>query len=247
MRRRLSATVLVAGATAALAFGGGIGAWASWTTGSTSETGKANSARIPIMAPPRAEMADDSPKIAWDEVTVNGISVDRYVVIRSDGPNRRVACTVRTGVTACRDTTVTPGSTVRYYVYAALGAHWVGQNSEPSDVVAIPGSATTLVSDAQSATDSGKPDASPETPEKPAPGKEPEVGPSPPDETPKAATSAPASTPASEDAAEPSATETSGPHGQGAGSESPSAVSEGPGAGSDGQGGGASAAADATP
>jgi hypothetical protein len=224
MRRRALRTALVAGTTAVLALGGGFAAWASWSAGSSETIAKAKVARIPVMAKPRTEMSGGSPKIVWDEVTVSGAAVDHYVVIRSDGSIRQVACAVSTGTTTCHDTKVAPGSQVQYYVHATLGAHWVGKNSEPSDVLSVPDTATTLVSDDQPAaepnkSDSGKPSVEPAKSTKDLI-KKPETSSSAPEETPKASPEAtePSSVPTSAETSEPSASSSTSSEGQGAGS-----------------------------
>jgi len=136
--------ILAAGATAAAVLSGGL-AWASWTTGSASGTATVRAAQIPIMRPPRAEMSGTSPRVVW-----TGISptlADHYVVVRSDGTGRHVACAVDANTTTCRDEAAAPGTTVEYYVHATLAAHWVGRNSDPSGRITVPAESTLMSSE----------------------------------------------------------------------------------------------------
>lgn len=103
MSRRVLLTTLAVGTTAALALGGGIAAWANWSTGSSETAVTAKVARIPTMVSPRVEMSGSTPKIVWEGVAVGGVPVDKYVVIRRDDDDRKAVCTVHSPVTACRD------------------------------------------------------------------------------------------------------------------------------------------------
>jgi hypothetical protein len=143
MDGRLGGFTVVLGATVVLALSGGIAAWADWDTPSRPGAAKVTSARIPAPQRPNAELSDGYPRIVWDAVTVGGVPVDKYVVIRSGGGARTVVCTVDAPDTGCRDRKASPGSTFRYSVHAALGKHWVGKSSEPSETVVVP--ATKLI------------------------------------------------------------------------------------------------------
>jgi hypothetical protein len=143
MRRRAVALVLAVGVTGALAAGGGLAAWANWSVGSSVTPFTAASARIPAMSPPHAELDGDVPEIEWTGVQLApGRPVGGYVVIRQDGADRAVACTVAASVTDCRDSAAVAGDTVTYVVHATLGANWAGKDSGPSDPVQIPAPVT---------------------------------------------------------------------------------------------------------
>ena len=130
--------VLVAGATVALVAGGGL-AWADWTVGGSAAVATAESARIPVMGQPVAELSGSSAKISWTEVRLSpGWPVGGYVVLRQDGADSAVACTAAANQTHCRDRAARPGSIVTYVVHATAGVNWVGEDSEPSDPVGIP-------------------------------------------------------------------------------------------------------------
>jgi len=141
MRRQVAVPVLVGGATIALAAGGGL-AWAGWTVGGSAAVVTAESARIPVMGRPVAELSGNSAKISWAEVQLSsGRPVGGYVVLRQDGADSAVACTAAANHTHCRDRAARPGSTLTYVVHATAGANWVGQDSQPSDPVGIPDAA----------------------------------------------------------------------------------------------------------
>lgn len=135
MRRRTNAAILVLGVTWLLAAGGTLTAWASWTTGATTAAVGAAGARIPTMAPPRAELSGDSPTITWT-APVTATPIDRFVVTRTAGSATEVVCTVPISRTTCSDKSASPGS-VRYVVHATLGPLWAGIKSDPSDTVTI--------------------------------------------------------------------------------------------------------------
>jgi hypothetical protein len=138
MRRQAGVLVLVAGATAALVTGGGL-AWAGWTVGGGAAVATVESARIPVMNQPSAELAGNSAKISWTAIELSsGRPVGGYVVVRRDGADSAVACTTAASETRCRDRAAEPGSTVTYVVHATVGANWVGEDSRPSDPVRLP-------------------------------------------------------------------------------------------------------------
>jgi len=138
MRRQAAIPVLVAGATIALAAGGGL-AWADWAVGGSAAIVTAETARIPVMGRPVAELSGSSARISWTEVRLSsGRPVGGYVVLRQDGADSAVACTAAANQTHCRDRGARPGSIVAYVVHATAGVNWVGRDSEPSDPVGIP-------------------------------------------------------------------------------------------------------------
>lgn len=131
MRRGLRATVLLVGAVAT--FGGGVAAWASWTTPASTGTTTVRAATIPVMAAPAATLSADKPVISWHPVA--GDLADRYVVTRHDGTT---ACTVAARLTSCRDDSARHGDTFRYAVRATLGSRWEGPDSALSNAVTVP-------------------------------------------------------------------------------------------------------------
>jgi len=162
--RRFRSLIVAAGATAMLAAGGGIAAWASWSTGSNSAAATARSGRIPVIGPPQVELSGDTLTIAWSPVQLApGEPVDSYVVLRIDGSSAEVACTAAASAQSCDDDDAPAGRTVTYVVHATRGAHWVGENSEPSEEVLIPGLATvSALADEPSADAPEPPDATKE-------------------------------------------------------------------------------------
>lgn len=141
MRHRYRGLIVTAGVVATVAAGGGLTAWAGWSAGGSSAVTTARSGRVPTMEPPRAEVLGNFPKIEWDAVRLSaGVPVDRYVVIRLQGSARAEVC--RTGGKSCHDAGAPAGGTLTYVVHATKGAHWVGEDSKPSNPVVMPGPKT---------------------------------------------------------------------------------------------------------
>ncbi|MEU4237999.1 hypothetical protein [Actinoplanes sp. NPDC026619] len=140
MKRGVRTSVLVLGATALLAAGGAVTAWANWTTGSNAQV-TVGGATLPAMAAPQATLAGTHPRISWSAPTTN-VPITGYAVVRTSNAGAVVACTVAVTTSSCTDNAAVGGTTVRYRVRATLGAGWAGPDSPQSGEVTVPAVAT---------------------------------------------------------------------------------------------------------
>jgi hypothetical protein len=129
----LRPSLVLLGTAVALVGGGGMLAFAGWTSRSVSATFTITAARIPQIARPTATRTI-VPVITWKGVRIApDTPVDRYVVTRHLGKATRVVCSQPAAVTTrCVDFTAPPGSPFTYTVHATDGEHWIGADSEPS-------------------------------------------------------------------------------------------------------------------
>jgi hypothetical protein len=129
----LRPSLVLIGTAVALLGGGGVLAFAGWTSRSTSETFTITAAGIPQVPRPGVTRVL-FPIIAWKGVRINGDNpVHRYVVTRHLGTSERVVCNQpATSRTKCIDLTALPGIPFTYTVHATHGEHWTGVESEPS-------------------------------------------------------------------------------------------------------------------
>jgi hypothetical protein len=146
----------------ALVAGGGVLAFAGWTSRSTSETFTIQAAGIPQMARPTVTGAL-VPTITWKQVRLtDGTAVDRYVVTRHLGEATTVVCSQPATLAAsCSDPTALPGEPFTYTVRATHGEHWVGAHSEPSLPVELPSSPAPTEPSSTPVTPSAEPSPSP--------------------------------------------------------------------------------------
>jgi hypothetical protein len=133
VKRILRPSLVLLGTAVALVGGGGVLAFAGWTSRSTSATFTITAAKIPQIARPTATRTI-VPVITWKGVRITSDNtVDRYVVTRHLGKATRVVCAQpATWMTTCVDVTAPPGSPFTYTVHATDGENWVGTTSEPS-------------------------------------------------------------------------------------------------------------------
>ena len=133
MRRLLRPSLILLGTAVALIGGGGVLAFAGWTSRSTSETFTITAAGIPRMAPPTV-IRTLVPVITWKRVHIaDDTPVDRYVVTRHVGKASKVVCSQPSSLPAkCLDLTALPSEPFTYTVHATHGEHWVGADSDPS-------------------------------------------------------------------------------------------------------------------
>lgn len=133
MRRMLRPSLIVLATAVALVGGGGVLAFAGWTSRSTSETFTITAVGIPRMARP-AVTRTLVPVITWKSVRIaDDTPVDRYVVTRHLGEATKVVCSQPATLPAkCFDLTALPSDPFTYTVHATHGEHWVGADSEPS-------------------------------------------------------------------------------------------------------------------
>ncbi len=162
MRRLVRPSLILLGTAVALLAGGGVLAFAGWTSRSTSETFTIHAVGIPRMARPIVTRAL-VPTITWKAVRItDDIPVDRYVVTRHLGTAAKVVCSQPATLAArCFDLTALPGDPFTYTVHATHGEHWVGADSEPSLPVDVPSSPAPTEPSSTPVTPSAAPSASP--------------------------------------------------------------------------------------
>jgi hypothetical protein len=144
-RRLLRPPLIAAGAVLALIAGGGVLAFAGWTTRTTSQTFIIQAARIPQIPKP-AVIAALTPVIQWKSVKIDpNLPVSRYIVTRHVGKATRIVCSLpATLPRQCLDLGAPANSALTYSVYATQGARWIGVDSEPSTPISTTGSLTGL-------------------------------------------------------------------------------------------------------
>ncbi len=155
-------SLILLGTAGVLLAGGGVLAYAGWTSHSTSGTFTINAAGIPRMARPTVTRAL-VPTITWRQVRItDNTPVDRYVVTRHLGTATEVVCSQPATLgTSCADRTALPGEPFTYTVRATHGEHWVGADSEPSPPVDVPSSPAPTEPSSTPVTPSAEPSASP--------------------------------------------------------------------------------------
>jgi hypothetical protein len=133
VKRMLRPSLVLLGTAVALIGGGGVLAFAGWTSRSTSATFTVTAAKIPQIPRPTATRTI-VPVITWKGVRIAPDDpVDRYVVTRHLGKATRIVCSQpATLLTKCVDFTAPPGSPFTYTVHATDGEYWVGADSEAS-------------------------------------------------------------------------------------------------------------------
>lgn len=125
--------------------GGGVAAFAGWTTSTASGPFTVQAARLPQPARPDVTVRG-VPRIAWQPVAVAPrMDLHRYVVTRHLGPAAQVACTVPATETGCVDVHAPPGRPVTYTLTVTYGSRWVGLASGRSRAVTRPGVAVPIV------------------------------------------------------------------------------------------------------
>jgi hypothetical protein len=129
----LRPSLVLIGTAVALLGGGGVLAFAGWTSRSTSATFTITAAKIPQVGRPTVSRTI-FPVIAWKGVRISpNTLVHRYVVTRHLGTVERVVCNLPASpLTKCIDVTAPFGGPVTYTVHATHGEHWIGVDSEPS-------------------------------------------------------------------------------------------------------------------
>jgi hypothetical protein len=129
----LRPSLVLFGMAVALVAGGGVLAFAGWTSQTESDTFTIQAARIPQVPPPTVTVRL-VPVVKWKRVRIAvDKPVDRYIVTRHVGKATRVVCTLAATVPlTCLDLTAPPGSALTYTVQATQGEHWVGVDSQPS-------------------------------------------------------------------------------------------------------------------
>jgi hypothetical protein len=144
----LQPAVLTLAAAAALAATGGAAKLTGWATESPPETVTVYAAEIPRVAQPRV-FRHARPRITWRSVEIApDVPVQRYVVTRHLGSVTQVACNVpATARPRCTDVYAPAGYLATYTVTATYGSSWIGPDSEPSRVVAVPGVAVPILID----------------------------------------------------------------------------------------------------
>jgi hypothetical protein len=176
MRSPARTAIVAAGALAVLAAGGGLTAWAGWTTTGVPAQVTARAGHMPGMSAPTVKLAGGDPVISWDRVAMpTGQSVGGYVVTRTAGDRDTVVCQVGAAISDCRDAKAPTGDTVTYVVHATE-QNWSGKDSPRSAAVSIPAAATATTTDnlaAQKPTAEPQDDIEPAVatakPEEPAP------------------------------------------------------------------------------
>jgi hypothetical protein len=139
VKRLLKPSLTTIGTAVVLVAGGSVWAYAGWISRTTSQTFTVRAVRIPQMPRPTVAVTV-VPVIRWQPVQIPPTTpVREYVVSRHGAGPTQVVCTRPTPVVRCLDLTAPPGSTVTYTVRATYGSHWVGQDSEPSASVTMPG------------------------------------------------------------------------------------------------------------
>lgn len=144
---RAGRALLVLGTTTALLAGGGMLAYAGWSSTTDSATFTVPAGRLPTVAQPTVllPVAADGivvlPRIAWRPApSAPGPDVHGYRVTRHAGPDAAVVCTVpATKRPACLDREAPPGVPLAYTVAATRGTFWKGRDSAPSRPVTVPG------------------------------------------------------------------------------------------------------------
>jgi hypothetical protein len=133
VRRLLRPSLVLLGTATALLGGGGVLAFAGWTSRSTSPTFTITAAGIPQPQRPTVTRVI-FPVIAWKRVRISpDTPVHRYVVTRHLGSTERIVCSqAATSRTICVDVTAPPDTPVTYTVHATHGEHWTGVESAPS-------------------------------------------------------------------------------------------------------------------
>lgn len=162
MRRMLRPSLILLGTAVALVAGGGVLAFAGWTSRSTSETFTIEAAGIPRMARPTVIRAL-VPTITWKPVRITeDTPVHRYVVTRHLGEATKVVCSQpATQAASCFDLTALPGEPFTYTVHATHGEHWAGAASEPSRPVEVLGTPAPTDPSSTPVTPSAEPSPSP--------------------------------------------------------------------------------------
>ena len=199
MRGLLRPSLVLIGTAMVLAGGGGVLAFAGWTSRSTSETFTVTAPKIPPVARPTAARTP-VPVVRWKAVRIaDDTPVHRYVVTRHlDGQSRVVCNQPATLPRTCTDLTAPVIGALTYTVHATHGAHWVGVDSAPSlplgataeptvsasgspspsanvtaEPSATPGADSVTPRMAPSASEEPEPSEEPATTEAPAPAPEP--------------------------------------------------------------------------
>lgn len=150
-RPRLGQPLLVLGTAMTLIGGGGVLAYAGWTTGTVSRAFTVHAGHVPRVPQPTVNLVGSAstgerpggvtPRIRWSAVGRGaGEAVHHYVVTRHVGDDSRVVCMVpATRTPTCLDPAAPTGTTLSYRVTAAHGAHWAGPPSEPTGLLTTPG------------------------------------------------------------------------------------------------------------
>jgi hypothetical protein len=141
VRRLLRPSLVLCGTAVAMVAGGGVLAFAGWTSRSDSATFTVPASQVAQVPRPTVTMTL-VPIVTWKRVRLtSNTPVHRYIVTRHLGKTTRIVCTLSASLPpVCIDPTAPLGSPITYTVYATHGEHWVGVDSEPSLPVGTPAS-----------------------------------------------------------------------------------------------------------